>query len=151
TGIDPDSYLDALYSSSRDQGPVPPTAGGRRGYPGSVTLAHGFWPKDPKMVEQVGQGYDLILSKNTLKKGYIKPERKIDKRQQVFLGVSDEVFLKTLHNALRPGGKLIIYNIYPKPPDAKGPYTPQADARSPFTREQYEKAGFEVRAINVED
>ena len=151
TGIDPDSYLDALYSVGRDQGAVPPATGMRRGHPGTITLAHGYWPKEPKMVERVGQGYELILSKNTLKKGYIKPERKIDKRQQISLGVSDEVFLKTLHDTLRPGGKLIIYNLYPKPPNSKGAYNPQADARSPYTREQYAKAGLDVLAINVED
>ncbi|MEP7155793.1 MAG: hypothetical protein ABI905_08465 [Betaproteobacteria bacterium] len=150
TGIDPDSYLDALYSSKRDQGAVPPAAG-RRGQPGTVALVHGYWPKEPKIIERVGQGYDLILSKNTLKKGYIKPDRKIDKRQQITLGVTDDAFLKAIHNALNPGGKMIIYNLYPKPPDAKGAYNPQADARSPFSREQYEKAGLEVIAINIED
>ena len=150
TGIDPDSYLDALYSSARDQGPVPPAAG-RRGHPGTIVLAHGFWPKDPKIVDRVGRGYDLILSKNTLKKGYIKPERKIDKRQQIDLGVGDDVFLKTIHDTLNPGGKLIIYNLYPKPPDGNAAYNPQADARSPYTREQYEKAGLQVVALNVEE
>ena len=150
TGIDPDSYLDALYSSARDQGPVPPAAG-RRGHPGTIMLAHGFWPKDSSIVERVGRGYDLILSKNTLKKGYIKPERKIDKRQQIDLGVGDDVFLKAIHDTLNPGGKLIIYNLYPKPPDGKSAYNPQADARSPYTREQYEKAGLQVVALNVEE
>ena len=151
TGIDPDSYLDALYSVGRDQGAVPPATGMRRGHPGTITLAHGYWPKDPKMVERVGQGFDLILSKNTLKKGYIKPERKIDKRVQIDLGVNDETFLKSIHNTLNPGGKLIIYNLYPKPPVGKGAYNPQADARSPYTREQYERAGLQVLAFNVED
>ena len=101
------------------------------------------------MVERVGQGFDLILSKNTLKKGYVKPERKIDKRQMVDLGVSDEAFLKTVYNTLNPGGMLLIYNISPKQQD-KG-YNPQADGRSPFTREQYEKAGFEVMTYNAAD
>ena len=150
TGIDPDSYLDALYSSPRDQGPVPPAAT-RRGHPGTITLAHGYWPKDSKMVERVGRGYDLILSKNTLKKGYIKPDRKIDKRQQIDLGVSDDSFLKTIYGTLNPGGLLIIYNLYPKPPEGKAAYNPQADARSPYTREQYEKAGLRVLAFNLED
>ena len=150
TGVDPDSYLDALYSSPRDQGPVPPAAT-RRGHPGTITLAHGYWPKDTKMVERVGRGYDLMLSKNTLKKGYIKPDRKIDKRQQIDLGVSDDVFLKTIYGTLNPGGLLIIYNLYPKPPEGKAAYNPQADARSPYTREQYEKAGLRVLAINLED
>ena len=151
TGLDPDSYLDALYSASRDQGAVPSATGIRRGQPGTISLVHGYWPKDPKMVERVGQGYDLIISKNTLKKGYIRPERKIDKRQQIDLGVSDDNFLKAIHNTLVPGGKLIIYNLYPKPPEGKSAYNPQADARSPYTREQYDKAGLQVLAFNVED
>lgn len=150
TGIDPDSYLDALYSSPRDQGPVPPAAT-RRGHPGTITLVHGYWPKDPKMVERVGRGYDLMFSKNTLKKGYIKPDRKIDKRQQIDLGVSDDAFLKTIYGTLNPGGLLIIYNLYPKPLEGKAAYNPQADARSPYTREQYEKAGLRVLAYNLED
>jgi len=151
TGADPDSYLNALYSAGRDQGAVPPAGGIRRGQSGTITLAYGHWPKDPKMVERVGKEYDLILSKNTLKKGYIKPERKIDKRQQIDLGVSDENFLKAIHKTLNPGGMLIIYNLYPKPPEGKSAYNPQADARSPYTREQYEKAGFQVLAFDAED
>jgi hypothetical protein len=103
------------------------------------------------MVERVGRGYDLILSKNTLKKGYIKPDRKIDKRQQIDLGVSDDSFLKTIYGTLNPGGLLIIYNLYPKPPEGKAAYNPQADARSPYTREQYEKAGLRVLTFNLED
>lgn len=151
TGIDADSYLRALYSSGRDQGAVTSAAGMWRGNSGSITLAHGQWPKDPKIVERVGREYDLILSKNTLKKGYIKPEHKIGKRRQIELGVSDDSFLKAIYNTLVPGGNLIIYNLYPKPPAAQAAYNPQADARSPYTREQYEKAGLKVLALNVED
>ena len=151
TGIDPDSYLEALYSAPFDQGPVPPASGTRRGHPGTITLAHGLWPKDARIVAQVGQGYDLILSKNTLKKGYIHPEKKIDKRQQIVLGVSDDAFLKALFEALKPGGKLIIYNLAPKEAGPKEKYNPQADARSPWTREQYEKNGFVVTAYNNPD
>jgi SAM-dependent methyltransferase len=149
TGIDPDSYLSALYAERRDQGSVPAARDVRRGSSGSITLAHGFWPKDAKLIERVGQGFDLMLSKNTLKKGYVKPDRKIDKRQMVDLGVSDEVFLKAVFNALNPGGMMMIYNISPKQQD-KG-YNPQADGRSPYTREQFEKAGFSVIAYNAAD
>lgn len=152
TGIDPDSYLDALYSDARDQGEIP--AAGRklwRGRPGTITLVHNAYPKDAKAVERVGQGYDLILSKNTLKRGYLKPERKADKRQLIELGVSDEVFLKTLFAALNPGGKLLIYNLYPKAAASNEVYKPFADGRSPFNLEQYEKAGFQVLALNHED
>lgn len=148
TGADPDSYLDALYHARQDQGAVPPASGGRRGQPGTITLAHGYWPKDATMVERVGKGFDLIISKNTLKKGYVKPERRTDRRQQINLGVSDEVFVRTLHDALNPGGLVLIYNISPRQSER---YNPQADGRSPFTREQFERAGFRIIAFNEND
>jgi hypothetical protein len=154
TGVDPDSYLDALYSDVHDQGPVQAAASRGRSLfagRGNITLAHGYYPKDPQMVARVGQGYDIIFSKNTLKRGYIKPERKADKRQLVDLGVSDEVFLKTLAGALNPGGKIVIYNLYPTPSGPKEVYKPHADGRSPFTREQYEKAGLKVLAFEADD
>jgi len=154
TGVDPDGYLAALYSESGDQGAVAPAmnAGASRRSRGSITLAHGFWPKDARMVDRVGRGYDLILSKNTLKRGYVKPERKVDdKRQLINLGVSDPVFLAALWNALVPGGKLVIYNLYPKPAGPSAKYKPMADGRSPFSREQYEKAGFKIVAFDAED
>jgi len=154
TGVDPDSYLDALYSDGHDQGPVQAAASRGRSLfagRGSITLVHGYYPKDAQMVARVGQGYDVIFSKNTLKRGYIKPERKADKRQLVDLGVSDEVFLKTLAGALNPGGKIVIYNLYPTPSGAKEVYKPHADGRSPFTREQYEKAGLKVLAFEASD
>ena len=154
TGVDPDSYLAALYSDARDQGPVAlaPIAGASRRGAGYLSLVSGFWPKDAKTVEQVGKGYDLILSKNTLKRGYVKPERKVDdKRQLISLGVSDQVFLTAVFNTLAPGGKLVIYNLYPKPAGPKEKYKPMADGRSPFSREQYEKAGLKVIAFDTED
>ena len=154
TGVDPDSYLDALYSDGNDQGAVQAAASRGRGLfagRGSITLAHGYYPKDPRMVARVGQGYDIIFSKNTLKRGYLKPERKADKRQLVDLGVSDEVFLKTLAGALNPGGKIVIYNVYPTPSGPKEVYKPYADGRSPFTREQYEKAGLKILAFEADD
>ena len=154
TAIDPDSYLAALYSDRSDQGTVElaPAAGRFLRSRGSITLAHGFWPKDPKIVEQVGRGFDLILSKNTLKRGYIKPERKVDdKRQLIDLGVSDQVFLAAIFNVLAPGGKLVIYNLHPKPGGPKEKYRPMSDGRSPFSREQYEMAGLKVIAFDVED
>ncbi len=149
-GIDPDSYLDALYSERSDQGAVPPARAMRRSAYGSVTLAHGYWPKDAPVVERVGQGFDLFMSKNTLKKGYVKPERKTDRRQQVQLGVPDDAFLRMVYNALNPRGLFLIYNISPKQAE-KGGYNPQADGRSPFTREQFERAGFQVIALDQTD
>ena len=154
TGIDPDSYLAALYAERSDQGTIAlaPIASRFLRERGSVTLVHGMWPKDPKIAEQVGRGYDLILSKNTLKRGYIKPERKVDdKRQLIDLGVNDQVFLSSIYNALAPGGMLVIYNLYPKPSDPKEKFRPMTDGRSPYSREQFEKAGLKVVALDVAD
>lgn len=153
TGVDPDSYLSALYSDAYDQGPypLPNKTPDFRGTRGSVTLAHGSFPKDARIADKVGRGYDLILTKNTLKRGYIKPERKAEKRHLIDLGVSDEVFLNTIASVLNPGGKLVIYNIYPTPSGPKEVYKPFADGRSPFTREQYERAGLRVLAFELDD
>ncbi len=156
-GVDPDNYLEALYQEGRDQGSVPPAYSRSRGAylyrgnPGSITLAHGSYPKDGRTAATVGQGFDLIISKNTLKRGYIKPERKADKRLLIDLGVSDEIFLQSIFNDLNPGGKLIIYNVYPKPAGPKEAYKPYADGRSPFSRDQYTKGGFNVLAFDTED
>ena len=152
TGVDPDSYLAALYTDSADTGTVPPAAGASRRSRGSITLVQGHWPKDTKVIEQVGRGYDLILSKNTLKRGYVKPERKVeDKRQLIDLRVSDQVFLTAIYNTLVPGGKLVIYNLHPRAATARERYKPMADGRSPFSREQFEKAGLQVVAFDAED
>ena len=157
TGVDPDGYLAALYTDAADQGTIaaaliPNVSRRARGLQGSITLVQGFWPKDPRVLERVGRDYDLILSKNTLKRGYVKPERRAEnKRQQVDLGVSDPVFLKAIFNALAPGGKLVIYNLHPKPAGPKEKYKPLADGHSPFSREQFEKAGLKVVAFDTAD
>jgi len=155
TGADPDSYLDALYSQATDQGRVEPERGqrGQRGAAGSITLAHGRWPKDASMQDIVKRGgpYQLILSKNTLKRGYLKPERRANKNLLIDIGVTDDIFLKAIHDSLAPGGLLIIYNLAPKQAAPDKPYLPHADARSPFSREQYAKAGLTVVAFDAED
>jgi SAM-dependent methyltransferase len=152
-GVDPDSYLSALYREPSDQGAVLPAHGLHRGVPGTITLAHGRWPKDAAIVEKVTVGgpYQLMLSKNTLKRGYLKPERRVNKNQLIDLGVSDEAFLKSVHDALAPGGLLVIYNLAPKQAHTDKPYLPHADARSPFSREQFAQAGFTVISFDTED
>jgi hypothetical protein len=152
-GVDPDSYLDALYSQPTDQGAVPPARGLYRGAPGTVRLAHGRWPTEANIATKVAEAgpYRLILSKNTLKRGYLKPERRAPKNQLIELGVTDDVFLKAVRDALVPGGLLVIYNLAPKQAAADKPYLPHADARSPFSAEQFSRAGLEVLAMNTED
>lgn len=152
-GVDPDSYLSALYREPSDQGAVAPARGVYRGAPGSVTLVHGRWPKDGASTEKVMRGgpYQLVLSKNTLKRGYLKPERRANKNQLIDLGVPDDTFLTSIHQILKPGGLMVIYNLAPRQSTADKPFLPQADARSPFTREQFVKAGFNIIAFDAND
>jgi SAM-dependent methyltransferase len=136
-GIDVDPLQPALYSAAADQGPV-----GKAG--GSVKLVHGRFPADPRAVKAVGGGYDLFLSKNTLKRGYIHPEQKVDPRLLVDLGADDQAFLKAVAKALKPGGWLVIYNLSPSPNAAGKPYRPMADGRCPFSAGDLAAAGFET-------
>lgn len=148
TGIDVDPFLAALYTQPGDTGEVAGSAGGA---PGRVTLVHGSWPGDAAVRDRVGWGHHVILSKNTLKRGYIHPEREADPRSLISLGVSDEQYVAALHEALRPGGVVLIYNLCPAPAPPDKPYIPWADGRCPFSRETWENAGFEVLAFDERD
>jgi hypothetical protein len=142
TGVDVDPMLRALYSEPGDSG----NAGG-----GSVTLLNGPFPKDPKIVEAVGTGYALVISKNVLKRGYIHPDRPADPKHLIDLGMTDDAVLAAFFATLRPGGTMLIYNICPalSPPDK--PFVPWSDGRSPFTREAWTAAGFVVLELDRDD
>jgi SAM-dependent methyltransferase len=147
TGVDVDPLLTALYSHPDDQCPVK----NRRGQMGRVRLLEGRFPVDQAVTTAVGNGYDLIISKNTLKKGYVHPERPVEKRRLLNLDVDDETFVRELHAALKPGGWVMIYNITPaaSPPDQ--PYKNWADGRCPFSQAVWEAAGFDVIAFDRDD
>ena len=85
----------------------------------------------------VGGGYDLFISKNTLKKGYVHPERPVEKRRLLNLDVDDEAFVRALHAALKPGGWVMIYNITPapSPPDVPLCSPPMAEGGIRFRRD----------------
>ena len=141
-GVDVDPFLTALYSRPEDKGPF----GG-----GSVDLVQGQFPADSATSIKVGRDYDLIISKNTLKMGYIHPTRPAKKELLIDLGVSDEVFLGAVHDALKPHGLLVIYNLCPAPAAPDKPFIPWADGRCPFSKAQFGRAGFKIRAFDVND
>ncbi len=145
-GVDVDPLLPALYSEAGDQGKLR-----NQKSAGSITLMHGRYPADASVTQAVGQGYDLILSKNTLKNGYLHPAQPVDKRMLVDLGVTDQAFVQTLYAALKPGGKVLIYNICPAPSPPGKPYIPWADGRCPFPRSMWEAARFRVLAFDQDD
>lgn len=146
-GVDVDPMLAALYSDPMDIGKI----GSKRGPSGSVALHYGRFPAEPELVKAIGVGYDLILSKNVLKRGYIHPERPADPKFLIDLGVSDEVFLNKMNEALAPGGLLLIFNICPAMAPADKPFVPWADGHSPFTEVAWKKAGFEVLVFDRVD
>jgi SAM-dependent methyltransferase len=142
TGIDVDPLLPALYSEPGDQGAIGT---------GSVKLVTGQWPASPSIVDEVGSGYDLFLSKNTLKNGYLHPAEPVDPRMLVHLGVSDSEYVAALSRSVRPGGRVLIYNLCPAPALPGKPYIPWADGRCPFPRAAWEAAGFRIVAFDVDD
>jgi hypothetical protein len=118
---------------------------------GSVHLMHGAYPAGEGIADRVGGGYQLFISKNVLKNGYIHPEKDVPKKQTIDLGVSDKQFVAAVHRMLAVGGYAMIYNITP-PPNAPGlKYRTWADGRCPFPRGMWKKAGFEVIAFDVDD
>jgi SAM-dependent methyltransferase len=147
TGVDVDPFLRALYSRPEDQGDIR----NARGRDGRIRLVHGRFPADEAVRESVGGQYDLILSKNTLKRGYVHPERPVEARRLLNLDVDDARFVRALHDALKPGGRVLIYNISPAPSPPDQPYKNWADGRCPFAREVWEAAAFRILAFDRDD
>lgn len=141
-GVDVDPLLKAMYSEPGDTGKV-----GR----GFIQLVEGRWPAESKAVAAIGGEYDLFISKNTLKRGYVHPERLAPKAQLIDLGVDDTTYLKAIWTSRKPGGFAMIYNLCPKqaPPDK--PFIPWADGRCPFERADIVRTGFEILAFDVKD
>lgn len=134
-GIEIDPVLPLAYAGVADQ----------------VKVHHGYFARDAALVKEVGGGYDLFLSKNTLKRGYVHPEEKVPDNQRIDLGLDDDAFLKLVFGMLKPGGFFFIYNLAPAPAPPGKPYLQMADGRTPFSRDAYEKAGFEVLAYDTVD
>jgi len=149
-GVDVDPLLQALYSDPQDTGVIEGVGMGENLAPdGSLRIVLGRWPKSERTIEEVGRGFDFIISKNTLKNGYIHPEKEVDKRMLVDLGVSDEQFLRSVAASLNVSGLFLIYNITPKQSTER--YIPWADGRSPFSREAFKAAGLEVLEFDKDD
>ncbi|MCI0362707.1 MAG: class I SAM-dependent methyltransferase [Phycisphaerales bacterium] len=151
-GVEVDSLFNALYNQPSDTGAIT----GAGGQEGSISLVDGRF-SDPKVKQAVGGGYDIIVSKNTLKRGYVHPpaelEGKLDKNRLVDLGLDDEAFVKVMFDLLKPGGRLLIYNLSPKQKDWRNgeQYIPWADGQCPFERELLERVGFRVVKFDEDD
>jgi hypothetical protein len=150
-GVEVDALLRVMYSEPGDTGAIArcDVAGG--GADGNLKLVFGQFPAEVATVTDVGTGYDVFVSKNTLKRGYIHPEQQVDPKMLVHLRVDDETYVRAVYDLLKPGGFALIYNLSPAPAPAGEAYKPWADGRSPFPRELYERVGFAVIAFDMDD
>ncbi len=141
SAVDVDSLLPALYRERDDYGVFK----GMEGRTGTLALYDGVYAGDAAMTKAIGGHFDMIISKNTLKRGFMKPPA--GRKAFVAFDVSDADFLAVVHRALAPGGLFVIYNI-------AGPFAadkPSTDGRSPFDRDTLLKAGFSVLALDAND
>jgi len=153
-GVEVDPLLRALYSAPGDQGAI--ARARQPGVPlqkgtGHLELVDGRWPADAAARAAVGDRYDVVMSKNTLKNGYIHPARAADPRTLIDLGVSDSAYVAELARIVKPGGFVLIYNLSPAPSKPEEPYKPWSDGRCPFARPVWEAAGFEVLEFDRTD
>ena len=140
-GVDVAPLLKAIYADS--SGPLGS---------GSVEVLDGRFPKDDELTTKIGKDFDLVLSKNVLKLGYIHPTRAVpDPRMVIDLGVDDAAFLSSIANMLKPNGLFVIYNFCPAKSPKDKPYVPWAEGESPFSKEAFQSAGFEVLHFDVND
>ncbi len=139
--LDVDSLLPALYRERSDQGLIR----GLGSRVGTLALFDGLFAGDPALTKALGRHHDLIVAKNTFKRGFMKPLP--GRKALVEFGVSDAALLSALRHALAPGGLLVIYNLA----GALNPERPSTDGRSPFDRAAYAAAGFEVLALDASD
>jgi SAM-dependent methyltransferase len=155
-GISSSARLRALYSFPGDQGDVPVVD---RDVKGRLTLLGGAFPAEPTARAAVGGDYDVILVRNLLTRGYVHPsaesgsptDRPVALGARVDLGVTDEEFLRSVLAALKPGGRLLSYNLCPPPPPAAAAYDPHSDCRNPFPQALWQAMGFRVRDYDRSD
>lgn len=139
-GVDIDPRGAAMFA--KFQGPIGP---------GRVATHLGKFPAEPSLVEKIGGDFDLVISKNTLKRGYIHPSRPVDPARTIQLGTSDEEFLAAIFRILESDGLFVIYNLCPAKATSEQPYIPWADGESPFSVSQFKASGFDVIAFDVID
>lgn len=135
-GIDIDPQLRALYAEPWDQGEVR----GPDGRAGVLAAITGWFPGDSTTRAAVGEGYDLVLSKNTLKGGS-SPGERARQRRVVDLGVSDSAFVQGVAGCMRPGGLFMMYTV-------SGPL---GNAACPFSEAMLRAAGFEILVYDGDD
>ncbi len=147
TGIELSSLISAMYTLPGDTGKMT----GASGNTGSLRLLHGAWPAGQIARERVAGAYDLIMARNVLRKGPMdRANKDVRPELRVHLRTSNEMFLARMNEALKMGAYALVYNIGGAGPELWEQF-PASDFSCPFTREQWESAGFELIALNQVD
>ena len=146
-GVEVDPMVHTLYEVSGAAGQVQSDDGRI----GSVHLHMGEWFGDDALRGEVGSGFDLMLFRNVLKKGYVTPDEAMEGFDPIDVGGSPERGAEIIAGALAPGGLAIIYNLGSGPHVRDdGSYNNQADVRDPFGQDAWEAAGLEIIAFEAD-
>lgn len=145
TGLETDKLVAALYAFDGDTGPIRSVRGRTidRSHDGNIVIKQGRLGVDWK--PEAGS-LDFILSRNTLKQGYVHPRAEHAHEPNVKLKLTDEAFLEIVRTSLSRSGLFAIYNTF-DPTDSG----PGANGHCPFTREQLAASRFEVLAHDQSD
>jgi hypothetical protein len=136
-GLDVDPMLAKLYNQTQDQGFVNDRqASAQR--TGRIALIHKPFPNEVSAT-QAAASSDLIIAKNTLKKGFVRPA---SGKAMIDLGMTAEQYLAGFATALKSGGHLVIYNLSQRLDPNN--YRPANEGGSPFSRDEFAAAGFKV-------
>jgi hypothetical protein len=137
TGLDVDPLLTQLYGRNGNSAQAPMC--------GQIQLLQTNFP-EPAAVADIGRNVNGFISKNTLKRGYLRPE---EGQPEIKPPVDLPQYLQAVRGCLARGGHMLIYNIGQRQDPAK--VRPANDPRSPFTRAEFEAAGFEVLALDADE
>lgn len=146
-GIEIDPVIDTLYRTTRLSDQVQAADGTR----GRVRLLLGDWFNDWDLQRDAGPGFDIILCRNVLKRGYVQPEEPMPGFDPIDVGGEPVDGALHIFHALNEGGIAVVYNLgagYHRRDD--GSYHAPADIRDPFGEDAWKEAGFEILAFEEE-
>jgi len=112
---------------------------------GGARIVGGPFSGHAAVLGAVGRAFDLVLAKNVLKPGCLRPGH--GQEPQTVLGVQSGRFLRAVRQLLRPGGRFAVYNIYPSADNA----APWARTGPPFARRTWLNAGFDIDVFEEDD
>ena len=117
---------------------------------GRVSLHHGYFPSDAKVVTALGQDFDWVVARNVLKRRLLEPQG--TDGAEVELGVSHRAFAAAMFRLLSSGGHVLIYNSeYLKAPANTEEADVTRGVQCAIARQGWLDAGFEIVEFDRND